>query len=128
MMVRPVSLVLSSVVLLATVSGVNAQNLPAEGPLSITFTATQIPPAKPMPIGAGKEFVMLNMAMTASNDTGNPVLHKMGGRCQLWTPRFRGQLTSWDQATVSAVKGVLLFLPFLLILLFGPCGAHPSVL
>ena len=85
MMVRPVSLVLSSVVLLATVSGVNAQNLPAEGPLSITFTATQIPPAKPMPIGAGKEFVMLNMAMTASNDTGNPVLHKMGGRCQLWT-------------------------------------------
>ena len=43
-------------------------------------------------------------------------------------PRFRGQLTSWDQATVSAVKGVLLFLPFLLILLFGPCGAHPSVL
>ena len=24
-------------------------------------------------------------------------------------------------------QGVLLFLPFLLILLFGPCGAHPSV-
>jgi hypothetical protein len=82
MMVKSVSLVFSSVVLLATVSAVNAQNLPAEGPLSISFTATQIPPAKPMPIGGGKEFVVLNMAMTASNDTGNPVLHNMGGRCQ----------------------------------------------
>jgi hypothetical protein len=44
-MVSPVSLVLSSIVFLSTVSGVNAQNLPAEGPLSISFTATQIPPA-----------------------------------------------------------------------------------
>jgi hypothetical protein len=82
MTVSSISLVLSSIVLLATVSAVNAQNLPAEGPLSISFTATQVPPAKPMPIGGGKEFVVLNMAMTASNDTGNPVLHNMGGRCQ----------------------------------------------
>jgi hypothetical protein len=36
-----------------------------------------------MPIGGGKEYVMVNMAMTASNDNGNPVLNNMGGRCQL---------------------------------------------
>jgi hypothetical protein len=74
--------VLSSVVLLTTVSTGHAQNIPPEGPVSVTFTATQIPPAKPMPIGAGKEFTVINMAMTASNDAGNPVLHNMGGRCQ----------------------------------------------
>jgi hypothetical protein len=84
MMVSRAFVVLSSVALLTTVSGVNAQNIPAEGPVSVSFTATQVPPAKPMPIGAGKEFVVLNMAMTASNDTGNPVLHNMGGRCQFF--------------------------------------------
>jgi hypothetical protein len=67
----------------AAVSTANAQGLPAEGPVSVTFTATQIPPSKPMPIGGGKEYVMVNMAMTASNDEGNPVLNNMGGRCQL---------------------------------------------
>jgi hypothetical protein len=67
----------------AAVSTANAQSLPPEGPLSVTFTATQIPPAKPMPIGGGKEYVMVNMAMTASNDEGNPILNNMGGRCQL---------------------------------------------
>jgi hypothetical protein len=67
----------------AAVSPANAQGLPAEGPVSVTFTATQIPPSKPMPIGGGKEYVMVNMAMTASNDNGNPVLNNMGGRCQL---------------------------------------------
>src|SRR5262249_26490972 len=67
----------------AVVSIANAQSLPPEGPLSVTFTATQIPPAKPMPIGGGKEYVMVNMAMTASNDEGNPILNNMGGRCQL---------------------------------------------
>ena len=35
------------------VSTANAQSLPPEGPLSVTFTATQIPPAKPMPLGGG---------------------------------------------------------------------------
>ena len=74
--------VVSSVALFAAISNANAQSLPTEGPLSVSFTATQIPPAKPMAIGPGKEFVVLNMAMTASNDTGNPVLHNMGGRCQ----------------------------------------------
>jgi len=29
-----------------------------KGPVSVTFTATLIPPLKPMPIGRGKEFVV----------------------------------------------------------------------
>jgi hypothetical protein len=56
----------------AAVSTASAQSLPPEGPLSVTFTATQIPPAKPMPIGGGKEYVTVNMAMTASKDEGIP--------------------------------------------------------
>jgi hypothetical protein len=63
--------------------GTQAQTLSPEGPLSVTFTSTQMPPAKPMPIGGGKEFVLANSAMAASNDAGNPVLNNMGGRCQL---------------------------------------------
>ena len=54
MMISRVSLLVSCVALFAAVSGVNAQNFPAEGPLSVSFTATQIPPAKPMAIGPGK--------------------------------------------------------------------------
>jgi len=61
---------------------VQAQTIPREGPLSVTFTATQIPPAKPMPIGGGKEYAVLNYAMTASNDQGNPILNTVAGRCQ----------------------------------------------
>ena len=76
-------LALSSVAAVLTASNVQAQSMPPEGPVSVTFTATQIPPPKPMPIGGGKEFVMINQAMTASNDAGNPVLHNMAGRCQL---------------------------------------------
>ena len=82
MMVSRAFVILSSLALLTTVSSAHAQSIPPEGSLSISFTATQIPPANPMPIGGGREFVVLNMAMTASNDTGNPVLHNMGGRCQ----------------------------------------------
>src|ERR1700681_2699057 len=59
-----------------------AQSLPPEGPVSVTITATVIPPVKPMPIGGGKQFVVINQAMAASNDARNPVLHNMGGRCQ----------------------------------------------
>lgn len=66
-----------------TAGNVQAQSMPPEGPVSVTFTATQIPPLKPMPIGGGKEFVVVNQAMAASNDAGNPVLHNMGGRCEL---------------------------------------------
>ena len=72
---------LSSFVVVAAVSTANAQSLPPEGPVSVTFTATQIPPAKPMPIGGNQEYTVLNYAMTGSNDAGNPILNNMGGRC-----------------------------------------------
>jgi hypothetical protein len=67
----------------AITSSANAQSLPAEGPVAVTFTATQAPPAKPLSIGDGKEYMLLNLAMTASNDAGNPILNNMGGRCLL---------------------------------------------
>lgn len=72
---------LSSFVVIAAVSSANAQSLPPEGPFAVTFTATQIPPAKPMTIGANQEYTALNYAMTGSNDAGNPILNNMGGRC-----------------------------------------------
>ena len=62
---------------------VQAQGIPQEGPVSVIFTATPIPVPKPMPIGGGREFALMNQAMAASNETGNPVLNNMGGRCQL---------------------------------------------
>jgi hypothetical protein len=82
MTVNRILLGLSSLVVLTAVSTANAQSLPAEGPLSVTFTATQVGPMKPMPIGDGKELVLIDWPMTASNDAGNPILNKMGGRCQ----------------------------------------------
>ena len=75
-------LALSSFAVVLTAGTVQAQGLPPEGPVSVTFTATLIAPLKPMPIGGGKEFVVVNQAMAASNDAGNPVLNNMGGRCQ----------------------------------------------
>src|SRR5215510_2825143 len=75
--------VLSSVVAALTINDARAQSIPTEGPISVTFTATPIPPPKPMQVGDGKEFALLNQAMAASNDAGNPVLHNMAGRCQL---------------------------------------------
>jgi hypothetical protein len=60
----------------------HAQGMPPEGPVSVTFTATQVAPPKPMSVGGGKEFLVMNQAMAASNDAGNPVLNNMGGRCQ----------------------------------------------
>jgi hypothetical protein len=74
---------LSSIAAILTAGAVQAQGIPPEGPVSVTYTATQIPPPKPMPIGGGREFAVVNQAMAASNDTGNPVLHNMGGRCQV---------------------------------------------
>ena len=66
----------------ASVSVGYAQGFPPEGTLAVTFSATDIPPAKRMPIGGGKEFAVVVRAMAASNDTGNPILNNMGGRCQ----------------------------------------------
>ena len=74
---------LSSLSLALMADRAQAQSIPPEGPLSVTYTATQTLPAKPMSIGGRREFVVLNNAMTATNDTGNPVLNNMVGRCQL---------------------------------------------
>src|SRR5258707_1987340 len=79
-------LALSSVVVVLTTGPIQAQSMPPEGPISVTFTATQILPPKPMPIGGGKEFIVINQAMAASNDAGNPVLHNMAGRRSLTRP------------------------------------------
>src|SRR5258708_28660883 len=76
-------LALSSVAAVLTADTVQVEVLLPEGPVSATFTASKILPPKPMPIGDGKEFVVINQAMAASNDAGNPVLHNMAGRCQL---------------------------------------------
>ncbi len=73
---------LSSIAVLFAAPTAQAQSMPPEGPVSVTFTATPIPPPKPMPVGGGREFDLLNQAMTATNDAGNPVLNRMGGRCQ----------------------------------------------
>jgi hypothetical protein len=75
-------LALSSVAAILTAGNAQAQSIPPEGPVSVTFTTTQVSPLKPMPIGGGKEFAVVNQVMTASNDAGNPILNNMGGRCQ----------------------------------------------
>ncbi len=49
--------VLSSITALLATNSVHAQSIPPEGSVSVTFTATQTSPVKPMPIGGGKEFV-----------------------------------------------------------------------
>ncbi len=73
-----------SFVVAALIAGnVHAQSIPQEGPVSVIFTATPIPAPKPMPVGGGREFALLDQAMAASNETGNAVLNNMGGRCQL---------------------------------------------
>lgn len=97
---------LCSVAAVLTARNVQAQTIPPEGPVSVTFTATLISPLKPMPIGGGKEFVLVNQAMAASNDAGNPVLNNMGGRCQFTrlteptakTVELRGFCTYADNA------------------------------
>jgi hypothetical protein len=71
----------SSLAAVSAICSANAQSLPPEGPVSVTYTGTLIGPAKPMAIGEGKEFAVMTAAMTASNDAGNPILNNMGGRC-----------------------------------------------
>jgi hypothetical protein len=80
------SLVIATVLLSATsafAQNAQAQTLPPEGELHVTFTSTQVPPTSPMPIGDGKQYFQLDSIMSASNDQGNPILNNMGGRCQL---------------------------------------------
>jgi hypothetical protein len=74
---------LAAAALLTLVLHAQAQSLPPEGELHVTFTATQVPPVSPMPIGEGRQYVAQNLIMSASNDQGNAVLNNMGGRCQM---------------------------------------------
>src|SRR5215471_13933788 len=74
---------LAAAALLTFMSNAQAQSLPPEGELHVTYTATQVPPANPMSIGEGKQYVSQNLIMSASNDQGNAVLNNMGGRCQI---------------------------------------------
>jgi hypothetical protein len=69
--------------LLTLLSYAQAQSIPPQGELHVTFTATSVPPVKPMDIGDGKQYLQVNLIMSASNDQGNPILNNMGGRCQL---------------------------------------------
>jgi hypothetical protein len=78
-----VTTTLAAATMLSLVSYAQAQSLPPEGELHVTFTAAQTPPANPMSIGDGKQYVQVNYIMSASNDQGNAVLNNMGGRCQL---------------------------------------------
>jgi hypothetical protein len=111
-----VLLALSSFAVVLTAGTVQVQGLPPEGPVSVTFTATLIPPLKPMPIGGGKEFVVVNQAMAASNDAGNPALDNMSGRCQFTrltdpsakTPELHGFCTYADNEGDQILRAMLL--------------------
>ena len=83
MMCVRVTSALAAATLFALVSYAQAQSLPPEGELHVTFTATQVPPVNPMLVGEGKQYVAQNLIMSASNDQGNAVLNNMGGRCQM---------------------------------------------
>ena len=74
---------LAAAALLTLVPHAQAQSLPPEGELHVTFTATQVPPVNPMLIGEGKQYVAQNLIMSASNDQGNAVLNNIASRCQM---------------------------------------------
>jgi hypothetical protein len=78
-----VTSVLTAAVLLTLAANAQAQSMPPQGEVHVTFAATSVPPVAPMPIGEGKQYLQVNMIMSASNDEGNPILNNMGGRCQL---------------------------------------------
>jgi hypothetical protein len=74
---------LAAATMFSLVSYAQAQSLPPQGELHVTFTGTQVPAVNPMPIGEGKQYLSQNFIMSASNDQGNAVLNNMGGRCQM---------------------------------------------
>ena len=74
---------LAAATLLTLAANAQAQSIPPEGELHVTFSTAAVPPIGPMPIGEGRQYVQLNVIMTAFNNQGNPILNNMGGRCQL---------------------------------------------
>jgi hypothetical protein len=77
MMYARVTSALAAATLLTLVSYAQAQSLPPEGQLHVTYTATQTPPANPMPIGDGKQYVQFNYIMSASNDQGRCQINRL---------------------------------------------------
>jgi hypothetical protein len=76
------SLVCGGSLLLAfSVSAANAQQLPAEGHFSITYTLTNPTPVKPISISKDAEVTVSSSLMSAVNDAGSGLLHNMTGRC-----------------------------------------------
>jgi hypothetical protein len=61
-----VTAALAAATLLTFASHAQAQSLPPQGELHVTYTATQVPPADPMSIGEGKQYVSQNLIMSAS--------------------------------------------------------------
>jgi len=83
MMYVRVTSALTAATLLTLASYAQAQSLPPSGELHVTYTTTAVPASKPMEIGDGKQYMQVNLIMTASNEQANPILNKMAGRCQL---------------------------------------------
>jgi hypothetical protein len=58
-----------------------AQELQNEGKFSITYTAVNPNPVKPVIVGKDREVAVSTSIMTAVNDDGSGLLHNMAGRC-----------------------------------------------
>ena len=71
---------LAAATLLTLAANAQAQSIPPEGELHVTFSTAVVPPIGPMPIGEGRQYVQLNIIMTAFNNQGNPILNNKGGR------------------------------------------------
>ncbi|MFB9266513.1 hypothetical protein ACFFWD_25720 [Bradyrhizobium erythrophlei] len=78
---RTVTSISVSLLLAVAASGATAQQLPAEGKFSISYTLTNSSPVKPISIGKDKEFTVSSSMMTGMNDAGSGLLHNMTGRC-----------------------------------------------
>lgn len=76
----------ASSIWLACAAGVaDAQQLPAEGKLSVTYTAVNASPIRPIAIGKDQDMSVSSSMMTAVNDAGIGLLHNLGGRCLMST-------------------------------------------
>lgn len=73
------------ILLACAAATVHAQQLPAEGKLSVTYTAVNASPIRPMAIGKDQDMSISSSMMTAINDAGIGLLHNLGGRCMMST-------------------------------------------
>jgi hypothetical protein len=70
-----------------------AEDLPSEGKFSITYTAVNPSPIKPLAVGKDRELVVGTSIMTAVNDSGAGLLHNMTGRCFVFSTIDRAAKT-----------------------------------